>query len=58
MIALRLPGWRIVARRGATVAFIEVKQRPALANCHVRFDVMALGGGLVPRRIVDAWRPE
>ena len=76
----------IVARRGATVAFIEVKaradfetaaesvtalqrsriaraaevflhQRPELAACKVRFDVMAFGHGLWPRHIVDAWRP-
>lgn len=76
----------IVARRGATVAFIEVKaradfdtaaeavtplqrgrivraaavylqQRPELASCNVRFDVMAFGHGLWPRRIIDAWRP-
>ena len=76
----------IVARRGATLAFIEVKARanvkqaaesvtpaqrvriarsaevylqhhPDLAHCNVRFDVMVLGRGFVPRRIVDAWRP-
>lgn len=76
----------IVARRGATLAFIEVKartdfdtaaesvtamqrnriaraaaaflqQRPELANCNVRFDVMAFGRGWWPRHIVDAWRP-
>jgi putative endonuclease len=76
----------IIARRGATIAFIEVKartdhdaaaeavtiqqrgriaraadvflqQRPHLASCNVRFDVMAFGRGWWPRRIVDAWRP-
>lgn len=76
----------IVAQRGTTVAFIEVKaradfdaameavtavqrvriaraaavflqQRPELSSCNVRFDVMAFGRGLWPRRIVDAWRP-
>ncbi len=104
VLALRLTGWRIVARcmkakrgtglgevdivarRGATLAFIEVKARtdvgtavesvtpaqrariarsaevylqhhPDLADYNVRFDVMVLGGGFVPRRIVDAWRP-
>ena len=104
VIALRLMGWRIlarrmkakrgsglgevdiVARRGATIAFIEVKaradldtaaesvtaaqrariarraevylqRRADLADCNVRFDVMILAGGLIPRRIIDAWRP-
>jgi putative endonuclease len=76
----------IVAKRGATLAFIEVKargdaeaaaesvtvqqrariawaadvflqQRPNLASCNVRFDVMAFGRGWWPRRLVDAWRP-
>ncbi len=76
----------IIARRGQTVAFIEVKarrdmaaavesvtaaqrariarsaevylqQRPNLADCQARFDLMVLGGSLLPRRIVDAWRP-
>jgi putative endonuclease len=76
----------IIARRGATLAFIEVKartdhdtaaesvterqrariaraaevflqQRPDLAECNVRFDVMLFGVGLLPRRIADAWRP-
>ncbi len=76
----------IVARRGMTVAFIEVKARgdftsaaesvtPSqraritrsaevylqrqthLADCNVRFDVMLLSSGFIPRRIVDAWRP-
>jgi len=104
VLALRLTGWRIVARRmkakrgtglgevdivakrGATLAFIEVKARtdagiavesvtpaqrariarsaevylqhhPDLAHYNVRFDVMVLGTGFIPRRIVDAWRP-
>ena len=104
VIALRLTGWRIlarrmkaargtglgevdiVARRGTTIAFIEVKARADLASaaesvtaaqraritrsaevylqrhpnftdCNVRFDVMVLAGGLIPRRIADAWRP-
>ncbi len=104
VIALRLTGWRIlarrmkarrgsglgevdiVARRGSTIAFIEVKaradldtaaesvtaaqrariarsaevylqRRADLTDCNVRFDVMILAGGLIPRRIVDAWRP-
>lgn len=76
----------IVARRGKTIAFIEVKARgdettaaesvtpaqrariaraadvyvqrnAALADCDVRFDVMVLAGGLLPRHITDAWRP-
>ncbi len=76
----------IVARRGRTLSFIEVKARatveqaaesvtpaqrariarsaevylqhhPDLVHYNVRFDVMVLGGGFIPRRIVDAWRP-
>ena len=76
----------IVARRGRTLAFIEVKaraeDRAALesvtaaqrarisraaeaylqrhaehAACDVRFDVMILTSGFLPRRIADAWRP-
>lgn len=76
----------IVARRGRTLAFIEVKVREAEtaalesvstaqrsriaraaevfiqhqtahADCDVRFDVMILTAGFVPRRIADAWRP-
>lgn len=76
----------IIAKRGHTVAFIEVKaradhaaahdsvtptqreriaraaevfaQRNAVcANCDMRFDVMSVGAGLWPRRLVDAWRP-
>ena len=77
----------IVARRGKTLAFIEVKARqndaaareavsqtqrhrietaaqvylaahPEFQHCNVRFDVMTLANGFIPRRIVDAWRPE
>jgi putative endonuclease len=33
-------------------------QRPALADYDIRFDVMTLYGGLWPKHIVDAWRPE
>ncbi len=76
----------ISARRGRTLAFIEVKaradltaaieavtpaqrgrivraaeaylqHRPHLADCDIRFDVMALGAGVWPRHIQDAWRP-
>ena len=76
----------LVARRGKTIAFIEVKarrqveqavfavtknqqhrivqaatlflaRRPDLADCTARFDVMIVGGGLMPTRLVDAWRP-
>lgn len=76
----------MTARRGATVAFIDVKaradfdtaaeavtpiqrdriaraaavflqHRPELESCNVRFDVMAFGRGLWPRRFIDAWRP-
>jgi putative endonuclease len=76
----------IVAVRGSTIAFIEVKargsandaaesvtlaqraritrsaevylqRRPELASYNVRFDVMVLDRGLLPHRIVDAWRP-
>jgi putative endonuclease len=102
--ALRLTGWRVLARRmtagrglglgeidiiakrGQTLAFIEVKARAdettalesvtaaqrgriaraaevylqrhgAHADCDIRFDVMILTAGFVPRRIADAWRP-
>lgn len=76
----------IIARRGQTLAFIEVKaradvagavnaltsaqqnriiraadaylqNRPHLASCDVRFDLMAMGSGFWPRHIPDAWRP-
>ena len=77
----------IVAQRGSTIAFIEVKarkdlvtatdsvtalqrariaraanvfvqRRPECAACNIRFDVMIVGRSLLPRVIVDAWRPE
>jgi putative endonuclease len=97
---LRLKGYRILARglrshlgeidivaaRGKTVVFVEVKargevaqaaealsrrqqgrivratsaflaQRPRLANHQVRFDVILLTPGALPRHIADAWRP-
>lgn len=76
----------IIARRGKTLAFVEVKARasmteaihaltpaqqsgivraaeaylqtrPDLAAYNIRFDVLALDGGLWPKRIPDAWRP-
>lgn len=76
----------IIARRGKTLAFVEVKARasmteaihaltpaqqsgivraaeaylqtrPDLAAYNIRFDVLALDGGLWPKHIPDAWRP-
>lgn len=97
---LRLKGWHIaaerfqagvgeidiVARRGRTLAFIEVKARrimsealeavtprqrhrieraaelflsehPKWRNLTLRFDVMVVRPGHLPRHIKDAWRP-
>jgi len=96
---LRLRGWRIlargyrvpsgeidiIARRGRTVAAIEVKaratlgeagdaltrrqrrriarafehflaSRPDLATMTLRFDVMLVAPGRLPRHLADAWR--
>ncbi|MCC7272645.1 MAG: YraN family protein [Alphaproteobacteria bacterium] len=98
---LRLKGYRVlerrwrgpvgeidlVARRGSTLAVIEVKARPLavaaaaavdgrarrrlaraaaaflagrpdLAGLAVRFDVVLVVPGRLPRHLVDAWRPE
>ena len=43
--------------RSARSAEVYLQHHPDLADYNVRFDVMVLGGGFVPRRIVDAWRP-
>jgi putative endonuclease len=77
----------IIARRGRTIAVIEVKARgslataaeslggrqrtrilrathlflagrPDLAQHQVRFDVIWVAPGRLPRHVVDAWRPE
>ncbi|MGE0714597.1 MAG: YraN family protein [Alphaproteobacteria bacterium] len=98
---LRLKGYRIlarrwrgpageidlVARRGGTLAMVEVKARPAagaaadavdqrsrrrlaraaaaflggrpdLAGLAVRFDVILVVPGRLPRHMTDAWRPD
>jgi putative endonuclease len=98
---LRLKGYRIlargfrvpvgeidlVARRGRTLALVEVKARadlptalaaisprqrhrieraaamflqrhPALTHCDMRFDVVLLTPGHLPRHLPDAWRPQ
>ncbi len=34
-----------------------LQRHPQLTNCDIRFDVMALGAGVWPRHIPDAWRP-
>lgn len=43
--------------RIARVAEVYVQGRGEHADCDVRFDVMTLSGGFLPRRIADAWRP-
>jgi putative endonuclease len=41
-----------------TAANAYLAHHPALADCHVRFDAMIVSGGLLPRHVIDAWRPE
>jgi putative endonuclease len=60
----------IVARRGATLALIEVKarieraaagllqERPELAWLSMRFDAMLVAPGRLPVHLTGAWRPE
>ena len=78
---LRLQGWKIVARRvktprgeidliarrGRTLAFIEVKWRATAGERDMaideyrlrraRIDVLLLAPGRWPRHIVNAWQP-
>ena len=60
----------IVARRGATLALVEVKarieraaarllqERPELSRLSVRFDAMLVAPGRLPVHLTDAWRPD
>lgn len=49
-------------RRIERAAQAFVQRTPALARCDWRFDVMVVGpgalGGVWPRHLPDAWRPE
>tara|TARA_R110000868_G_scaffold138009_8_gene351759 strand:+ start:1086 stop:1460 length:375 start_codon:yes stop_codon:yes gene_type:complete len=47
------------AQRGRIIRAAEayLQHRPQLAAYDIRFDVMALGRGIWPRHIRDAWRP-
>lgn len=49
-------------RRIERAAEAFVQRRPALAGCDWRFDVMVVGpgamGGVWPRHLPDAWRPD
>jgi putative endonuclease len=45
-------------QRIARNAEAYLRQHASLENCDIRFDVMVLGAGLFPRRIIDAWRPQ
>lgn len=40
----------------ATEAFLQ--QRPNLAQLSVRFDVILVAPGRLPRHLLDAWRPD
>lgn len=40
----------------ATQAFLQ--QRPHLAQMSLRFDVILIAPGRLPRHLMDAWRPE
>ncbi len=40
----------------ATEAFLQ--QRPDLAQLSVRFDVILVAPGRLPRHLLDAWRPD
>lgn len=40
----------------ATHAFLQ--QRPRLAHLSVRFDVILIAPGRLPRHLLDAWRPD
>ena len=40
----------------ATEAFLQ--QRPQLAHLSLRFDVILVAPGRLPRHLMDAWRPE
>jgi putative endonuclease len=44
--------------RIARAADAFIQRRPECADCEVRFDVMIVGSGFLPKRIADAWRPE
>ncbi len=43
--------------RIARSADVYLQRRPELGGCNIRFDVMVLRNGLIPRHIADAWRP-
>ena len=43
--------------RIARAADVYLQRHPDLAVCEARFDVMVLGRGLFPQRVIDAWRP-
>ena len=44
--------------RIARAADVFIQRRPECAACEIRFDVMIVGNSFLPKRIVDAWRPE
>ncbi len=43
--------------RIAAAAERFIAGRADLARCDMRFDIVAVGGGLVPTHLADAWRP-
>lgn len=43
--------------RIARAAEVYLQRHGEHADCDVRFDVMILTAGFLPRRIADAWRP-